>query len=79
MYRKSFLKTFMGGVAALPLIGKVNPEPEIENDFQKIVDKPKGLTYYSGEMYFISESGKMYVLEQKKNGTLAFKETGKPS
>ena len=73
MHRKSFLKSLMGGVAGLPFIDKVNPEPEIENDAQEIVDNPKGLTYYSGEMYFISENGKLYALKQEKNGTFAFK------
>ena len=78
MHRKSFFKTLIGGVAALPFIGKANPKTEIESDSQEVVDKPKGLTYYTGEMYFISKSGKLYVLKQEKNGTLAFKETGKP-
>ena len=38
MHRKSFFKTLIGGVAALPLIGKANSEPEIENDVQEIMD-----------------------------------------
>lgn len=77
MHRKSFFKTLIGGVASLPFIDEANPEPEIENNSQEIVDKPKGLTYYSGEMYFISESGKMYALKQEKNGAFAFKKVDK--
>ena len=78
MHRKSFFKTLIGGFAALPFIGRASPTPEIKNNVQEIVDKPVGLTYYSGEMYFISECGKLYALKQEKNGTFAFKETGKP-
>lgn len=77
MNRKSFLKTLIGGGAALPFIDEVDPGPEIENDAQEIVDAPKGLTYYSGEMYCVSESGKLYTLKQEKNGTFAFKEVDK--
>ena len=77
MHRKSFFKTLIGGVAALPFVDKANSEPEIENASQEIVDNPKGLTYYSGEMYFVSESGKLYTLKQEKDGAFAFKEVDK--
>ena len=52
MHRKSFFKTLMGGFAALPLIGRASPTPEIKNNVQEIVDKPVGLTYYSGGNVF---------------------------